>query len=332
MDMTRRAVLTAIGASMVAASTARAAVWEPELGYPDPRIRLLSDRNLRVFNARVEQLATGFRWVEGPVWFGDGRYLLFSDIPNNRIMRWDEISGEISTFREGSNNSNGLARDFQGRLLCCEHLTRRVTRTEYDGKITVLADSFEGKRLNSPNDLAVHPDGSIWFTDPRFGINGYYEGERATSELPTNIYRIDGQTGDISLVADEISPNGICFSPDFTKLYATDGTLRGITVFDVNENGTLSNRRAFIETQSGGADGIKCDSEGNVWCGWSGPDEMGPRCFSPDGTPLLQIDLPERNANLCFGGVHRNRLFIAASESIYSVYVNAQGADLWSAS
>ncbi|MCC6982744.1 MAG: SMP-30/gluconolactonase/LRE family protein [Bauldia sp.] len=335
MEITRRTALAGAAAAAVTAamtSTARAAQWVEELGYPDPRMRVLdSSVSLRVFNSRVEQLATGFWWTEGPVWFGDGRYLLFSDIPKNKIMKWDEATGEISTFRDNANNTNGHARDRQGRLLSCEHLTRRVTRTEYDGRITVLADTYDGKPLNSPNDLAVHPDGSIYFTDPTPGINGWYEGERATAELPTNVYRIDGTTGALTLVADEIRPNGICFSPDYKILYVTDSTLmpRGITAFDVADDGTVSNRRAFIQSQTGGADGIKCDANGNVWCGWSGTDnETGPRCFSPAGVPVLQIDLPERAANICFGGPRRNRLFMAGSQSLYSVFVNVQGAEL----
>ena len=192
--------------------------WEPAESYPDPAIRTLDPRFDNVkppFNAAVERLATGFRWAEGPVWFGDGRYLLWSDIPNNRIMRWDEETGAASVFRKPSNHANGNTRDRQGRLVTCEHEGRRVTRTEYDGSITVLLDRFEGKRLNSPNDVVVKSDDSIWFTDPPFGILGNYEGERAAPELPTNVYRVDGRTAAATVVTGDINgPNGLCFSSD----------------------------------------------------------------------------------------------------------------------
>jgi gluconolactonase len=197
-------------------------MWEPSQRYPDPAVQVLDAafNQYRLPLASVERLFTGCRWSEGPVYFGDGRYLLWSDIPNDRILRWDEESGAVSTFRKTSWNANGNTRDRQGRLVTCEHRGRRVTRTEYDGSISVLMDSFQGKRLNSPNDVVVKSDGSIWFTDPVFGILGYYEGEKAEPELPASVYRIDGQTGRASVVADSVDgPNGLAFSPDESKLY-----------------------------------------------------------------------------------------------------------------
>jgi gluconolactonase len=308
--------------------------WEPSERYPDPAVEILdpSFAPYRLALARVERLATGFRWSEGPVWFGDGRYLLWSDIPNNAIMRWDEETGRVSVFRKPSNNANGNTRDRQGRLITCEHDTRRVTRTEYDGRITVVIDQFEGKPLNSPNDVVVKSDDSIWFTDPPFGILGNYEGHVATPELPTNVYRLDGRTGRASVVAGEINrPNGLCFSPDETKLYVIEAAVnpRVIRVYDVADNGTkLANGRVFITAEPGGTpDGFRCDVDGNLWCGWGmGEGKDGVMIYSPAGKAIGKIALPERCANLCFGGVKRNRLFMAGSQSLYSLYVNTQGA------
>jgi len=227
-------------------------MWQPSERYPDPAVQILdpSFAKYRVTLAAVERLATGFRWAEGPVWFGDGRYLLWSDIPNNRIMRWDEETGLASVFRKPSNNANGNTRDRQGRLVTCEHDARRVTRTEYDGTITVILDRFEGKQLNSPNDVVVKSDDSIWFSDPPFGILGNYEGHAAEPELPTNVYRVDGKTGKATVLTGDISrPNGLCFSPDESKLYLVESgaTPRLIHVFDVVDNGTrLANGRVFV--------------------------------------------------------------------------------------
>jgi gluconolactonase len=307
--------------------------WEPAASYPDAAVRTLDPRfdNIKPpFNAAVEHLATGFRWAEGPVWFGDGRYLLWSDIPNNRIMRWDEETGAANVFRKPSNHANGNTRDRRGRLVTCEHEGRRVTRTEYDGSITVILDRFEGKRLNSPNDVIVKSDDSIWFTDPLFGILGNYEGERAAPELPTNVYRVDGRTAAATVVTGDINgPNGLCFSPDESKLYIVESRARPrlISVFDVVEDGTrLANRRIFINAGDGTPDGFRCDVEGNLWCGWGmTPGLNGVAVFAPDTTMIGHIALPERCANLCFGGRKRNRLFLAASQSLYSVYVNTQG-------
>ena len=301
--------------------------------YPDPAVQVLDDafEQYRLRLASVERLATGCRWSEGPVWFGDGRYLLWSDIPNNRVMKWEEETGAVSVFRKPSNNTNGNTRDRQGRLVSCEHDSRRVTRTEHDGTITVLADTFRGKPLNSPNDVVCKSDGSIWFTDPPFGILGHYEGHTAPPELPTNVYRIDGSSGELTVVAGDINrPNGLCFSPAEDRLYVVESGVvpRLIRVFDVVGDGArLTRDRELVNAGAGVPDGIRCDTDGNLWCGWGGGEaEDGVVVFTPDGTLIGRIRLPERCANLCFGGLKRNRLFMAASQSVYSLYVNAQGA------
>jgi gluconolactonase len=279
----------------------------------------------------VECRYQGARWSEGPVWFGDGRYLLWSDIPNNRILRWDEATGETGTFRQPSNNANGHTRDREGRLVSCEHLTRRVTRTEYDGSTTVLADRFDGKPLNSPNDVVVKSDGSIWFSDPTFGIDGFYEGERAEPQLKPGVYRVDGQNGEVSLMIDDfVGPNGLAFSPDESVLYVVESRSvpRKIYAFDVVDGGRrLANRREAIDAGPGTPDGFRVDVHGNLWCGWGmGTEELdGVRVFTPQGEPIGHIALPERCANVCFGGRHRNRLFMAASHGLYALYVNTQG-------
>ena len=292
--------------------------------YPDPLIQVIdpSFARYQLGLAKIERIASGMRWCEGPVWFGDGRYLLWSDIPNNRMMRWEEETGRVSVFRKPSNNANGNTRDRQGRLLTCEHDSRRVTRTEYDGK-----------PLNSPNDIVCKSDGSIWFTDPPFGILGLYEGHPAKPELPTNVYRVDPKSGQLSVAAGDINrPNGLCFSPDESKLYVIQAAPlpRTIQVFDVVDGGTkLANKRLFITAETDGTpDGMRCDVDGNLWCGWGmGREGLdGVAIFNPQGTLIGRINLPERCANLCFGGVERNRLFMAASTSIYSLYVNTQGA------
>ncbi|TKC79226.1 SMP-30/gluconolactonase/LRE family protein [Trinickia terrae] len=301
--------------------------------YPDPAVRALDPRfnSLRLALASVECLYQGTRWSEGPVWFGDGRYLLWSDIPNNRMLRWDEATGAVSEFRKPSNNANGNTRDREGRLVTCEHLTRRVTRTEYDGSITVLADHYQGKRLNSPNDVIVKSDGSIWFSDPAFGINGFYEGEKQESELTPCVYRIDGHTGELSIVADDFAgPNGLAFSPDESILYIVESRSepRTIRAFDVSPDGkSIKNGRVLIDAGPGTPDGFCVDIHGNLWCGWGmGTDELdGVRVFTPEGDAIGHIALPERCANLCFGGRHRNRLFMAASHGLYSLFVNTQG-------
>jgi gluconolactonase len=307
-------------------------MWAPSTVYPDPSIEVLDDSFLkyRIFSAAVERIATGFRWCEGPVWFGDGRYLLWSDIPNNRIMRWDEETGSVAVFRKPSNFANGNTRDRAGRLVTCEH-GRRLTRTEYDGSVSVLADSYQGRRLNSPNDVVVKSDGSIWFTDPAFGILGNYEGRVAEPELAQNVYRIDGQTGELGIVVEDVrGPNGLCFSPDESILYVVESRAtpnRLIVAYDVVQGVALSNRRVVVDAGPGTPDGMRCDVDGNLWCGWGmGSDELdGVMVFNPEGRLIGRIRLPERCANVCFGGPMRNRLFMAASQSVYALYVNTQG-------
>jgi gluconolactonase len=307
-------------------------MWRPSESYPDPAVEILDPRFLkyRITSAAVERLATGTRWGEGPVWFGDGRFLLWSDIPNNRMLRWDEETGAVSAFRKPSGFANGNTRDRQGRLVSCEH-ARRVTRTEYDGTITVLIDKFDGKPLNSPNDIVVKSDDSIWFTDPPFGILGNYEGHVAVPELPTNVYRLDPKTGQATVVAaGDFRPNGLAFTPDESKLYVINASAspREILIYDVTDNGTkLANKRVFITAEAGGTpDGFRIDTDGNLWCGWGmSPTQDGVKVFDNTGKPIGFIALPERAANVCFGGARRNRLFMAASHSVYSLYVNTQG-------
>ncbi len=308
-------------------------MWQQSETYPDPRVEALDRRFAKLvhFHAAVERVATGMRWSEGPVWFGDQNCVVWSDIPNNRLMRFDAGTNAVSVFRSPSDNSNGNTRDREGRLVTCEHRTRRVTRTEYDGSVTVLVDRFEGKRLNSPNDVVVKSDGSVWFSDPVFGILGDYEGEPAPSETPMAFYRFDPKTGRTTVVADGIDgPNGLCFSPDETKLYVVESASRprNLYVYDVVADGTkLANKRPFGDCGLGTPDGIRCDVHGNVWAGWGMvPGLNGVRVFAPDGTVLGQIHLPERCANLCFGGLAKNRLFMAASQSLYALYVNVRGA------
>ncbi|SAK46041.1 gluconolactonase [Caballeronia glebae] len=304
-----------------------------ERRYPDPAVRVLDPRfnALRIASASVECLYQGARWSEGPVWFGDGRYLLWSDIPNNRILRWDEESGAVGVFRKPSNNANGNTRDREGRLVTCEHLTRRVTRTEYDGSITVIADRYDGRPFNSPNDVVVKSDGSIWFTDPSFGIDGYYEGEKNDAQLKPCVYRVDAQSGEITMMIDAfVGPNGLAFSPDESVLYVVEsrGTPRKIYAFDVLDGGRkLGEPRSLIDAGPGTPDGFRIDVHGNLWCGWGmGDAELdGVRVFTPQGEAIGHIDLPERCANVCFGGRHRNRLFMAASHGLYALYVNTQG-------
>ena len=305
--------------------------WQPAPRYPDPAVVSVdpSFERYRLALAKVERIAHGFTWAEGPVWLGDSRMLVWSDVPGNAMHSWSEATGAVAPFRKPSHNSNGNTRDRQGRIVTCEHLTRRVTRTEHDGRITVLADSFNGKPLNSPNDVVVKSDGSVWFTDPSFGILSFYEGEKAEPQLPTNVYRIDGD-GSISVAAEGINfPNGLMFSPDESLIYIVEsrGTPRKILAYDVIDGRTLANRRTLIEAGAGSPDGFRCDIDGNLWCGWgmgaAGLD--GVHVFNPQGKLIGRIDLPERCANLCFGGVHRNRLFMAASTSVYSLFVNTQG-------
>jgi gluconolactonase len=314
--------------------------FEPSQRYPDPRIEILhpSFAAYRLYSSTVEQLASGMRWTEGPVWFGDGRYLLVSDIPCNRVMRYDEATGAWGEFRSPSNMANGHCRDTQGRLVSCEHGTRRITRTEYDGRITVLASHYQGKRLNSPNDIVCRSDGSIWFTDPPFGIHGDWEGQRAVAELPHAVYRIDSNGELAQVLTDVPGPNGLAFSPDEQILYVVESRAqpsRLVVAYDVSSESTLSNRRVVIDAQGAGAlDGIAIDADGNIWCGWGSDGRAGVssegldgvRVFNPQGLAIGHIHLPERCANLCFGGARGNRLFMAAGHSLYAVYVNTRGA------
>ena len=308
-------------------------MWEPSERYPDPNVEVLDPRfaPYKLALASVEKLASGCRWSEGPVWFGDGRYLLWSDIPNNRILKWEEETGAVSAFRKPSGNANGNTRDRQGRLVTCEHDNRRVTRTEHDGTITVLADRFGGKPLNSPNDVVVKSDGTVWFTDPVFGILGYYEGHRAESEVTPAVYCFDPATGKLACVADDIpGPNGLAFSPDEKTLYVVasrDEPARTIRAFDVRAGNKLAKGRVLIDAKGGTPDGFRVDVDGNLWCGWGmwTAELDGVRVFTPKGEPIGHIRLPERCANLCFGGRHRNRLFMTASHGLYALYVNTQG-------
>lgn len=281
-------------------------------------------------NAPLEVLATGFRWLEGPVWFADLDCLLVSDLPNNRIMRWTE-SGGISTFRQPSDYANGHTRDREGRLIGCSHLGRCIHRTELDGRITVLVDRYQGKRLNSPNDVVVKRDGTIWFSDPLAGILTDYEGGKREAELPASLYRFDPRDGTLSVVADDFqSPNGLCFSPDERRLYvsesgipfATDPT-QYLRVFNVTADGArLSNARVFYKVEPGFTDGLRCDEAGNIWS--SAGD--GVHCIDPAGTLLGKIRVPFTVSNLTFGGRHRSRLFICGSQTLYAIYVNRRGA------
>lgn len=301
--------------------------------YPDPSIIALesSFKALCLMNAGVERLALGTRWGEGPVWFGDQRCLIWSDIPNNRLLRYDEEAETISLFRYPSNKANGNTRDRAGRLVSCEHETRRVTRTEYDGRVTIIIDQFNGRPLNSPNDVIVKSDGSIWFTDPPFGIASDYEGRQTTPTLPAALYRVDGQTGETRIMADDIlGPNGLCFSPDESKLYVVESRgvpNRTIRAIDVSDSGTLHNSRILVDAGPGTPDGIRCDIHGNIWAGWGmgRPELDGVMIFNPEGTAIGRIALPERCANLCFGGRAMNRLFMACGHGLYALYLNTRG-------
>ena len=317
--------------------------------YPDPDIIVLDERfaKYKVGNTPIQKLWTGALWAEGCAWNGVGRYLVWSDIPNNRQMRRLEEDGHVSVFRNPSGNSNGNTFDFEGRQLSCEHGNRRVVRYEHNGSLTVLADKWKDKPLNAPNDIVVHPDGGIWFTDPGYGSMMNYEGHKGELQIKEAVYRIDAKGGKMEMVSDELEkPNGICFSADYKKLYVADtGKARDIQVWDVADERKLKNRRQFVDMAmppqkvqtengartvggNGGSDGIRCDVDGNVWsaAGWVGDGYDGVHIFSPEGRRIGMILLPEICANLCFGGEKRNRLFMAASQSIYAVYVETQGA------
>ncbi|WP_418131139.1 SMP-30/gluconolactonase/LRE family protein [Variovorax sp. 375MFSha3.1] len=358
----RRFLKTAAGAGAAAFGTlagAQAFDFKPSQRYPDPAVLILdpSFTRYRLYSSTLEQLGSGMRWAEGPVYFPEHGYLLLSDIPNNRLMKYDEKTGKFSVHKTGVNYANGNTRDRQGRLVTCEHsVTRRVVRTEKDGRITVLADSYQGKRLNAPNDVVVKSDDTIWFTDPTFGINGEWEGSKAPSEqATTNVYRIATDGKLTAVITDLVNPNGIAFSPDEKKLYVVEwkGTPnRSIWSYDVSPDGTsVSNKTKLIDADGPGSlDGFRVDRDGNLWCGWghsgaiaSEPTDVGGgmkaylptgkseemdgvKVFNPQGKPIGFIRLPERCANLEFGGPKRNRLYMASSHSLYALYVEAHGA------
>jgi len=341
------------GAALAPAVSAGDRDWSSKspVRYPDPDIVVLDPRfaNYKIGNTPIQRLWTGALWAEGCAWNGVGRYLVWSDIPNNRQLRLLEEDGHVSVFRNPSGNSNGNTFDFDGRQLSCEHGNRRVVRYEHNGSVTVLADKWKDKPLNAPNDIVVHPDGGIWFTDPGYGSMMNYEGHKGELQLKEAVYRIDPKGGKMEMVTDEMEkPNGLCFSPDYKKLYVADtGKARDIQVLEVVDAKKLKNRRRFIDMAmperkvqteigprtvggKGGSDGIRCDVDGNVWsaAGWAGDGYDGVHIFSPDGQRIGMILLPEICANVCFGGEKRNRLFMAASQSLYAVYVETQGAHI----
>jgi gluconolactonase len=298
--------------------------------YPDPDILVLDPRfqPLVLATAAIERIATGFRFTEGPCYFGDGRYLVFTDIPNDALVRWDEVTGAAAILRQPAGNANGNTRDRQGRLLTCELGSRTLTRTEHDGTASALASHFEGTRLTGPNDVVVKSDGTIWFSDNGAGIRGNYLGDKAPQEMPFRVYRLDPESGELTIAIDDMArPNGLCFSPDESRLYVVDtpAAPKLTRVYDMVDNKPV-NGRLFFDATPGYADGIRCDTEGNVWCGFSGGrGEDGVAVFAPDGALIGRILLPERCSNLCFGGRRRNRLFMTASQSVYALFVEAQG-------
>lgn len=312
--------------------------------YPDPDIIALDKRfnKYKIGNTPIQRLHTGTLWSEGPAWNSEGQYLVWSDIPNDRQLRWLQDDGHVSTFRNPSGYSNGNTFDYEGRQLSCEHGNRRVVRYEHNGSVTVIADKSNGKILNGPNDIVVHPDGDIWFTDPGYGTLMDYEGHKGELLLKEAVYRVD-KTGQVTMVTDELyKPNGICFSPDYKKVYVCDtgathypDAPKNIKVYDVAGGKALRNGRQYISMEMSGkgagmADGIRADTDGNIWvgAGWVGAGYDGVHVFTPSGERIGIIQLPEICANICFGGPKRNRLFMAAGQSLYAVYVEARGAHI----
>lgn len=300
--------------------------------YPDPDVVALDPkfRRYMIGNTAMKRLYVGTSWAEGPAWNGTGKFLVWSDIPGNTQLRWIEDDSRVTTFRNPAGYSNGNTFDYEGRQLSCEHGGRRVVRYETNGTVTVLADKFEGKRLNSPNDIVVHPDGGIWFTDPSYGINGNYEGYQAEKEVKEAVYRIDSKTAQVVKVTDEVvAPNGICFSPDYKRLYVADTGARETKVWEVSGN-RLAGGKLFIKLDvpgtgaPSGFDGIRCDIDGNVW----GGARPGVQIIAPTGERIGMVRLPENCANVCFGGPRRNRLFMTASQSLYALYVQTTGAHI----